>query len=93
MMSTSFVVGPKTQCKYACDPVRRVAFGVFLGALVCTLLSALVFHKWALTLLFLIVQVCASLWYTASYIPFGQRMLMGCVNSMLGKASTAVASG
>ena len=93
MMSTSFVVGPKTQCRYACDPVRRASFAIFIGALLATLISALVLKKGLLTLLFLIVQVCASLWYTASYVPFGQRMLMGCVNSMLGKASSAVASG
>lgn len=93
IMSTGFLVGPKTQCKYACKPVRVWAFVIFLGALFCTLLSALYFKKALLTLLFLVVQICAGLWYTASYVPYGRQMLTSCVNSLLGRAQTAVTGG
>ena len=90
LMSTSFLVGPKTQMRYACKESRRWSFIIYIGALVCTFISAVVLKKGLLTLLFLICQICAGLWYTASYIPMGQRMLTACVNSMLGKATTAV---
>ena len=35
-------------------------------------------------LLEIIVQFCAAIWYTASYIPFGRKMLKNCCASCVG---------
>ena len=62
LLSTTFLVGPKMQCKYALAPIRRYAFLIFIGCIFCTLISALVLKKALLTLLFVVTQFCAGLW-------------------------------
>ena len=58
---------------------RRVASIVFIGALIGTLVSALVFGSKLLVLLFLMIQIPAYLWYCASYIPFAQDCIKSCL--------------
>jgi hypothetical protein len=91
--SSGFLVGPKTQCKYACAPVRIWAFIFFILSLIATLISALVVKKMLLTLFFLIIQVASGLWYAASYVPYGRQMLQSCVTSCLGRATASVSGG
>lgn len=79
LAGTTFLVGFKRQFKSVFDQKRRVASVVFLGSLVMTLVSAIVLQKGLLTLLFIIVQVCAFMWYIASYVPWGRDCLQGCV--------------
>jgi len=90
--STGFLVGPKRQCKYACAKTRIVAFLLFIGAIICTLISALVLKKALLAFLFVIVQFFAGLWYTASYVPYGREMLTRCGNMIVGQATAQVAA-
>jgi len=90
IMSTGFLVGPRRQCKYACQPIRIWAFLIFIGAVICTLISALVLKKAFLTLLFVCVQFLAGIWYTASYIPYGREMLKSCANACVGQATAQV---
>ena len=35
-------------------------------------------------LLLIIIQFCAAVWYTASYIPFGRKMLKNCCATCVG---------
>ena len=75
ILSTGFLVGPRRQMKYACAPTRIWAFVIYILAIVGTLVSALQFKKKLVTLLFVIVQFAAGIWYTASYVPYGREML------------------
>ncbi|CAG9319019.1 unnamed protein product [Blepharisma stoltei] len=71
---SGFLVGFKRQIKSMFDKKRWITTTIYLGALVMTLICALVFKNAALTLIFLIVEVCAYIWYGLSYIPFGQKL-------------------
>lgn len=52
---------------------------VYLMSMVMTLVSALALKKPLLVLVFSLLQVCAYVWYTASYVPFGRAMLKACL--------------
>uniref|UniRef100_A0A0D6R8J0 Vesicle transport protein n=1 Tax=Araucaria cunninghamii TaxID=56994 RepID=A0A0D6R8J0_ARACU len=80
LASTTFLVGPVRQMKMMFDPVRVVASAIFIGSIVIALFCALYIHNKLLTLLAIIVEFCALLWYSLSYIPFARsaaRKFMG----------------
>ena len=63
------------------DNERKITSAIFLGALVGTLVSALVFESKILVLICLIVQIPAYIWYCASYIPFARDCIKSCLKS------------
>eukprot|EP00966_Prymnesium_polylepis_P331467 7387025-Prymnesium_polylepis.1 len=79
LVSTAFLVGPKTQLKSMMAPVRLGATVIYLSSIALTLVAAIVLRVGLLTLLAMVVQYCALLWYSASYIPFGRQCLRGCI--------------
>ncbi|RXN03389.1 vesicle transport SFT2B-like protein [Labeo rohita] len=58
LISTMFLMGPVKQLKRMCDKTRAFATVVMIWKI------------FALTLLFVILQVLAFAWYSLSYIPF-----------------------
>jgi hypothetical protein len=83
LMATAFLIGPRRLVRYMCAPVRYIAACIYIGALIATLVSALYLKKGALTLLFVVVQFGAYLWFVASYIPYGRTMLTRCCQSLM----------
>lgn len=79
LAGTTFLFGFKRQLKSVFDKKRRIASSIFLASMVMTLVSALVLHKPFLTLIFVVVQFCAFVWYIASYVPWGRDCLTGCI--------------
>ncbi|XP_047322451.1 vesicle transport protein SFT2B [Impatiens glandulifera] len=73
--STAFVIGPMVQIKMMLDPVRIYATAVYVGCAVVALICALWIHSKILTLLAIICEICALVWYSLSYIPFARRMV------------------
>nr|CCC95678.1 unnamed protein product [Trypanosoma congolense IL3000] len=69
---TMFLCGPVGQLKRMFDSTRWSATVVYLSSLVLTLVAAILLRSPLLTLMFMIVQYFAMLWYTLSYIPFGR---------------------
>jgi hypothetical protein len=67
-----------------CAPrVRRyVASIMYLTTLLGTLYSASVSNV-LLTMVLVVVQICAALWYVASYIPYAQTCLWGTAQRVL----------
>lgn len=51
---------------------------VFLAAIAMTLVSAFVFKRALLVLIFIIIQYCAWFWYTLTYIPYGRKIACEC---------------
>ena len=90
LLSTGFLVGPSRAVRYMCAPIRRVAACIYFGAIICTLVSALVLHKKLLTALFVVVQFSAYLWFIASYVPYGRTLLSKCFASLMGQAQAQV---
>ena len=54
------------------DKERLYTTIVFFGSMVMIFVSVYALHSRLLVLLFLIVEVGAYIWYTASYIPFAR---------------------
>ena len=61
---------------------RRIAAAIYISAIIVTLIGG--FMGWAAPILLLLVfcQWCALIWYLASYIPYGQKMITRCLGSM-----------
>ncbi|PSC75903.1 Vesicle transport SFT2B [Micractinium conductrix] len=79
MCSTLFLMGPAKQMKRMFDGRRWPSTCIYLCALALTLVSALVFHSIFLCLVCIVVQFCAMLWYSASYIPGAQGFILRAV--------------
>nr|GMC58221.1 vesicle transport protein SFT2B [Ipomoea batatas] len=73
--STAFLIGPWQQLTMMLDPVRVYATAVYVGCVVLALICALWIHSKILTMLAIICEVCALVWYSLSYIPFARRMV------------------
>lgn len=72
LVSTLFLCGPKKQVKKMFEPTRRIATGVFLLSMVLTFVVALALKIPWLTIIMVIIQFLAMLWYQISYIPFAR---------------------
>lgn len=83
---TGFLIGFKRQIKNMVDMDRRIASFIFIGALVGTLIFALVFPSKILVILFLVIQIPAYIWYCASYIPFARSCIRSCLRKCFKKS-------
>ncbi|KAJ4715096.1 Vesicle transport protein [Melia azedarach] len=73
--STAFLIGPKRQVTMMLDPVRIYATAIYLASMIIALFCALYVHNKLLTLLALILEFGALIWYSLSYIPFARAMV------------------
>lgn len=73
--STAFLIGPGQQIRMMLDPVRIYATAIYIGCVVLALICALWIHSKILTLLAIICEICALIWYSLSYIPFARRVV------------------
>ena len=64
------------QCKKMFSKTRRFACIFWLLMLVVTFALGLSGVDVGWVLLALVIQVCAGIWYSASYIPYGRRMII-----------------
>eukprot|EP00435_Cladocopium_sp_Y103_P050124 s2735_g15.t1 len=77
LVGTFFLAGPRKQVRKMADKNRAHASAIFVSAMVLTLVAveAPRFHGRALLILALVILQWMSLvWYTLSYIPYGQKM-------------------
>ena len=86
LTGSGFLMGPRRQCHNMTRARRRWAAGIYLGSMVLTLAVAFTTdrHAWYGTMLILLcvfVQWCALIWYIASYIPFGQKIITKAIGS------------
>ena len=84
VFATFFLVGPVRQFKNMIDVQRRNASLAFCGAIVMTLLALYVFHSKLLTVVFVVVQFAAYVWYILSYVPYGRECLMNVIQRIRG---------
>ncbi|XP_052182206.1 uncharacterized protein LOC127794926 [Diospyros lotus] len=73
--STAFLIGPRQQVRMMFDPVRIYATAIYVGCVVLALICALWIHSKVLTILAIIIEICALIWYSLSYIPFARRVV------------------
>ena len=77
--SSAFLVGPQSQIEQMASPVRLGATLAYLATIVTTVVSALFVRDPIVTLISMLLQFCALVWYCASYIPFGRMCLRRCM--------------
>ncbi|KAF5192231.1 Vesicle transport protein [Thalictrum thalictroides] len=73
--STAFLIGPKRQVTMMLDPVRIYATAIYLASIIIALFCALYVHNKLLTLLAIMLEFGALVWYSLSYIPFARTMV------------------
>ncbi|KAF5732417.1 vesicle transport protein SFT2B [Tripterygium wilfordii] len=73
--STVFLIGPGKQLSMMFDPIRLYATAIYIGFVVLSLICALWIHNKILTLIAIICEICALIWYSLSYIPFARRVV------------------
>jgi hypothetical protein len=84
VFATFFLVGPVRQFKNMIDVQRRKASLLFCGSIVMTLIALYVVHSKLLTVLFVVVQFIAYVWYVLSYVPYGRECLMNVIQRIRG---------
>ncbi|CDJ42351.1 hypothetical protein, conserved [Eimeria tenella] len=76
LAGTSFLVGPIQQFRNMADKSRLVTSCIFVGSLVATLLSSVYLKVGLVIVFFVCIQWLAYMWYSLSYIPYGQRAVL-----------------
>ena len=87
IFGTFFLVGPKRQFKNMTNPYRRKATMIFLSAIVLTFISLYILHSSLLTILCVIVQFFAYIYYILSYIPYGQQCFIYITKKLFWRSS------
>ncbi|KAG2228060.1 hypothetical protein INT45_009106 [Circinella minor] len=86
IMSLTFIVGIPKLIKTMFAPVRFWATTVYLVLLVLTLVLSIWLKIFVLSLVMVIIQFCAMVWYAASYIPYGRELIRrffgSCITSI-----------
>ena len=83
IMATCFWVGPKYMCKKMLKKSRRCATIFYLLSLVAVVVLAILKVKLGFVLLMLAVEICAAIWYSASYLPKGRWCILQCCKQSL----------
>ncbi|GLT48979.1 hypothetical protein SLA2020_225660 [Shorea laevis] len=73
--STAFLIGPKRQFTMMLDPVRIYATSIYIASMIIALFCAFYVHNKLLTLLAIILEFGALIWYSLSYIPFARSLV------------------
>ncbi|XP_012090079.1 vesicle transport protein SFT2B isoform X1 [Jatropha curcas] len=73
--STAFLIGPVQQLSMMFDSGRVYATSIYIGFVVISLICALWIHSKILTVIAIICEICALIWYSLSYIPFARSMV------------------
>lgn len=78
--ASGFLLGFKRQAKGAFEPKRRVSAIIFIVSMVMTLVSVFYIKYPLVILIFVISQIVSYIWYITSYIPWGRKILLGCLS-------------
>jgi hypothetical protein len=90
IFATFFLIGPVQQLKNMTDVHRRKASMVFVVSIIMTLCALYVLHSKLLTVLFVLVQFAAYVWYILSYVPYGRECLMNVMRRITTSSSSNV---
>ena len=98
LLSSMFLCGPKRQFKNMFDEKRRITSIVYLSCLTTTIIIIFVPFgpygsvKLIILVVLLLIQFCASIWYTLSYIPYGRRAFTRFAKGLVGMEGEAQSS-
>ena len=78
VLSTAFLIGVKRQLRSMTESSRMHAAFTFVLSMVMTLVSAVYWRSYVLSLAFAALQIASFGWYTLSYIPFARQFVTVC---------------
>ncbi|CAN4114222.1 unnamed protein product [Withania somnifera] len=82
---TAFLIGPNRQVTMMLDPVRIYATAIYIASIIIALFCALYVRNKLLTLLSIMLEFGALIWYSLSYVPFARSMvskvMMACFDT------------
>jgi hypothetical protein len=90
LSSTFFLMGPMKQLKSMFDPTRAISAMIFLGLLITTLVVAITTQNIIATILLVVAQWVAGMWYSISYIPFARQAVMSCCQNSVGSVAGGI---
>lgn len=85
--SSLFLMGPAHQCKRMFDKTRRITTCVYLGLIFLVMIIALAWQASGAVAVLIILMGCqmvAGVWYAASYIPFGRKIILSTLKGLCG---------
>lgn len=90
LCATGFLLGPKTQCKKMWDPTRRYTTAFYLTMLIIVFAVGAAKQNVGIVIFLLIIEVLAAIWYGASYIPFGRKIIITFLRNTICKPCAVV---
>ncbi|KAI8087469.1 Got1/Sft2-like family-domain-containing protein [Thamnidium elegans] len=86
LFSLTFIIGIPKQMKTMFAPVRFWATVTYIVLLALTLAMSIWLKNFVLSIVLVIIQFCALIWYSASYIPYGREIIRrffgSCITSI-----------
>ena len=79
LCGTFFLSGPKKACKMVFAKKRIGAACTYIGMIIIVIACGLAKVQAGIVIVLLIVQLCAAVWYAASYFPYGRTILKNCI--------------
>jgi hypothetical protein len=81
--ATAFFVGPRKMCDRMKQPTRRVGCAVWFSLMIAIFVCAILKQPLTVILVLLVFETLAGIWYAASYIPFGRKIIVKCCQASL----------
>jgi len=75
VISFGVLQGPVNYTYHLVSPGRIWFTVAYFGSIIVTLIASLGLHSTVLTVIAVVVQIIAALWYTVSYLPMGSQSL------------------
>ncbi|CAO3641324.1 unnamed protein product [Mucor hiemalis] len=86
LLSLTFIIGIPKQIKTMFAPVRFWATVIYIALLALTLAMSIWLKNFVLSIVLVIIQFSALVWYSASYIPYGREIIRrffgSCITSI-----------
>jgi len=79
LCATFFLSGPAKACKTVFHKKRVHAASFYIGMIVVVISMGLAKLSPGLIITALCIQLCAAIWYAASYFPFGRTIIKSCL--------------
>lgn len=77
-----FLKGPKAQWNTMTDKKRFIPSMIFLVAFIMTFISVYLIKSNVLTIICVVVQICAGLFYMLTFVPYGTSLFKKCCRSI-----------
>lgn len=75
ILGSFFIISPRKQVKHICAPKRIIASVLYFGSLILTIVFAVVVENSGAAVVMMLIQICALVWYIASFIPYARTLM------------------